>query len=94
MNNEQTNRPQRVHHSAARLINRDFLAPDYLNSAIVRNASICVLQSAKTIGRGNFAVAGPATWNSLLQCVRSAVTMASFWKQLKTNLIRLHYVPR
>ena len=46
----------------------------------------------KTIGQSSFAVAGPQMWNDLLIDARSAQSLTSFRKHLKTCLFRRHYL--
>ena len=46
----------------------------------------------KTIGQSSFAVTGPQMWNDLPIDVRSAQSLTTFRKRLKTCLFRRHYL--
>ena len=78
------------------------MAPSYLQEYVISSASsrsLLRLRSADTgqlhvprtrtvLGDRAFAVAGPRTWNSLPVMVRSAPSLSTFKKHLKTYLFR------
>lgn len=81
------------------------MAPSYLQEYVISPASSRLslrLRSADTgqlyvprtrtvLGGRAFAVAGPRTWNSLPVIVRSAPSLSTFKKHLKTYLFRCAY---
>ena len=80
------------------------LGPEYINCVVERYMPVRALRSScngillkvtvpkKTIGQSSFAVAGPQMWNDLPIDVRSAQSLTSFRKHLKTCLFRRHYL--
>ena len=80
------------------------LGPEYINCAVERYMPVRALRSScngillnvtvpkKTIGQSSSAVAGPQMWNDLPIDVRSAQSLTSFRKHLKTCLFRRHYL--
>jgi len=59
---------------------RSACSPDYI---VPRTRTKC--------GDRAFSVAGPTVWNSLPESVRSAETLASFKRKLKTYLINISF---
>ena len=80
------------------------LGPDYINCFVERYMPVRELRSScsgtllkvtvprKTIGQSSFSVAGPQMWNDLPINVRSAQSLTTFRKHLKTCLFRRHYL--
>ena len=80
------------------------LGPDYINCFVERYMPVRALRSScsgillkvtvprKTIGQSSFSVAGPQMWNDLPINVRSAQSLTTFRKHLKTCLFRRHYL--
>ena len=81
------------------------MAPSYLHDYVILPASgaysrrlrspdtgqLCVPRTRTAIGDRAFAVAGPRAWNSLPVQVRSAPSLPTFKKHLKTHLFRCAY---
>ena len=83
----------------------DNRCPVYLSESVqpVSSNSVCqrprsassldfiVPQTRTKFGDRAFAVAGPTVWNSLLESVRSAKTLASVKRKLKTYLFNISF---
>jgi len=59
----------------------------------LRSASLdfIVLQTRTKFGDLVFSAAGPTVWNSLPESVKSAMTLASFKRKLKTYLFNISF---
>jgi len=57
---------------------------------LILTAQRVYIQRTK-FGDRAFSVAGPTVWNSLLESVRSAETLASFKRKLKTYVFNISF---
>ena len=99
--------PERVQYKLCLLTYKSLhdLAPSYLSGAITPLSSVssrqrlrssqsfdvAVPRTRTSIGNRAFCVAGPKAWNSLAPDVRSAESIGSFKRLLKTQLFRQSY---
>jgi len=66
-------------------------ATQYVDVFVLQASYFTVPRTRTKFGDRAFSVAGPTVWNNLLESIRSAETLASFKRKLKTYLFNISF---